>query len=180
MREVILYIALSLDGYIADENGDVGWLGGSDEEYESDEGYERFQQTVDTVVMGYNTYHQIVTELSPDKWPYPQLESYIFTHRKTADDRNIHFVDQPVAQWLKLLKNRPGKNIWICGGAQLVKQCMEAKLIDRYHLTIIPVILGNGIPLFPPGTRPAQLELVSLQAENGATQCIYRNKADVD
>lgn len=80
MREVILYIALSLDGYIADENGDVGWLGGSDEEYESDEGYERFQQTVDTVVMGYNTYHQIVTELSPDKWPYPQLESYIFTH----------------------------------------------------------------------------------------------------
>lgn len=180
MREVILYIALSLDGYIADESGSVGWLGGSDEEYESDEGYERFLQTVDTVVMGYNTYHQIVTELSPDKWPYPQLESYIFTHRQTADDGNIHFVDQPVAQWLKLLKNLPGKNIWICGGAQLVKQCMEAKLIDRYHLTIIPVILGNGIPLFPSGTRPAQLELVSLQAENGAAQCIYRNKADVD
>ena len=172
MRDVVLYIAVSLDGYIADPNGGVSWLDSTEKGPNDEKGYEQFIETVDTVVMGYNTYHQIVTELSPDKWPYPQLESYVFTHRKLVDAENIHFVSQAVDQWIRSLQTQPGKYIWICGGAHLAKQCMDADLIDRYHLTVIPSILGSGIPLFPAGTRPARLKLLSLKPYNGAMECI--------
>ena len=70
MRKVILYIAMSLDGYIADQNGNVDWLNeyDSDENVEGTDSYSLFLDKVDTVIIGYNTYHQIVTELSPEQW----------------------------------------------------------------------------------------------------------------
>ena len=70
MREVILYIAMSLDGYIADAQGGVDWLGGHGEPEEGMESYSRLLQRIDTVVMGWNTYHQVTTQLSPDRWVY--------------------------------------------------------------------------------------------------------------
>ena len=72
MRKVILYIAMSLDGYIADQNGNVDWLNeyDSDEDVEGTDSYSLFLDKVDTVIIGYNTYHQIVTELSPEQWVY--------------------------------------------------------------------------------------------------------------
>mgnify|MGYP000866946611 CR=1 FL=1 len=182
MRRTVLYISMSLDGCLARPDGDVSWLAGQDPDDPDPGTYPAFLSTVDTVVMGWTTYHQVVTQLSPGSWPYRGLDCYVLTHRPLPPQtEKIQAFSGPAHQLVEQLKREPaGRDIWICGGAHLVKQCMEAKLIDRYHLTIIPVILGNGIPLFPSGTRPAQLELVSLQAENGATQCIYRNKADVD
>lgn len=180
MGDVVLYIAVSLDGYIADQNGGVDWLSNLDNKCEKDRGYENFLESVDTVIMGYNTYLQIATELSPGQWPYPQQISYVFTHRKLADTENIRFINQPVSQWFRSHKARMEKNIWICGGAQIVKQCMDDGLIDRFHLTVIPTILGNGIPLFPAGTLPAQLKLISLKPVNGNVECIYRKQSDTN
>ena len=67
MRKVVLYLGMSLDGYIADKNGGVGWMEEDDTGSLEDSSYPDFVQTVDTVLMGYTTYHQIRTELSPDK-----------------------------------------------------------------------------------------------------------------
>lgn len=73
MRKVILYIAMSLDGFIATESGDVEWLSGQDATSKETGSYEDFVQTIDTVVMGYTTYHQITTELATGNWPYKCL-----------------------------------------------------------------------------------------------------------
>lgn len=70
MGKIVLYLAMSVDGYIADEQGGVGWLGGDGSEPDAPGSYPAFYETVDTIVMGWTTYRQIVTELSPDSWPY--------------------------------------------------------------------------------------------------------------
>lgn len=82
MRKVVLFIAMSLDGYIADEHGNVDWLNGQDMSVENIDTYSVFMRDVDTVIMGWDTYHQIVTELSPTEWIYANLTSYVITHRK--------------------------------------------------------------------------------------------------
>lgn len=90
MRKVILYIAISLDGYIADSSGKVDWLRGQDDDMETDS-FPEFEKSIDTVVMGWKTYHQIATELSPDKWVYGNLKSYVCTHRHCVSTESITF-----------------------------------------------------------------------------------------
>ncbi len=80
MRKIVLYIAMSLDGYIADANGGVSWLRGQDPDSESEGSYPEFVRDIDTVVMGWETYHQVITELSPDEWVYEDLMTYVITH----------------------------------------------------------------------------------------------------
>lgn len=173
----ILYIAVSLDGFISDSNGSVAFLEqvSSDHESSSDApGYETFIQTVDTVIMGYATYHQVVTELAPDQWPYADLDSYVLTHKNIPDKERIFFRNIPAVELVRQLKTRSSKNIWICGGAQVAGQLMVAGAIDEYHLTIIPVLLGQGIRLFPDLTPPVPLKLISSSKANGTIDCIYR------
>lgn len=106
MRKVSLFIAMSLDGYIADKKGGVDWLDGQDSGTETEDGYSTFIQDVDTVLMGWNTYHQIVTQLSPDQWVYPDQTSYVFTHRQLPSTDNIHFSSQAPWKILKQLKKQ--------------------------------------------------------------------------
>ena len=86
MRKVVLYLGMSLDGYIADKNGGVGWMEEDDTGSLEDSSYPDFVQTVDTVLMGYTTYHQIRTELSPDNGVYAGMQTYGFTHRREQDE----------------------------------------------------------------------------------------------
>ncbi len=108
-RKVILYIAVSLDGYIADEAGGVDWLEGQDKTYQGDYGYSRFEKQVDTVIMGYRTYWQVVTELSPDAWAYPGKETYVLTHREMEDKPGIRFTGEPLETLLSNLKKKEGQ-----------------------------------------------------------------------
>ena len=94
MRKVVLFIAMSLDGYIADRNGQVDWLKGQDEHAEVLDTYSVFIKDVDTVVMGWNTYHQIKSELSPDEWVYSGLTSYVITHRPLPSSEQIIFTGE--------------------------------------------------------------------------------------
>ncbi len=91
MRKIVLYIAMSLDGYIADANGGVGWLRGQDPDSESEGSYPEFVRDIDTVVMGWETYYQVITELSPDEWIYEDLMTYVITHREEASSEKIRF-----------------------------------------------------------------------------------------
>lgn len=106
MRKIVLYIAMSLDGYIADENGKVDWLDvGSDIDT-----YSPFIKNIDTIIMGWNTYHQVVNELA-DTWPYDNLLSYVCTHRNCHSTDKIQFTNMEVKELIDNLKKQDGKDI---------------------------------------------------------------------
>lgn len=176
MRKVILFIAMSLDGYIAGQNGNINWLNGQDPDGQDMMSYDVFIKDIDTVIMGWNTYHQIVTELSPDRWMYEDLTSYVVTHRQLPDTDHINFVHEDVCQLVKFLRQKSGKDIWICGGAGVIQPLIQKGLIDRYHISIIPTILGDGIRLFEVVDREIKLKLVASQSYHGITDVIYENR----
>lgn len=174
MKKVILYIAMSLDGYIADKNGGVGFLCGDGSDPENVGSYPLFIDTVDTVILGYSTYHQIVTELSPEEWVYKGKMTYVLTSKNLQSTENIIFLNTGIKSLIDKLKCHDGKNIWICGGANLVNQVLNE--IDQFCITIIPTILGDGIPLFSKHLNELQLRLISTMQYNGMTDLIYERR----
>ncbi len=176
MRKVISYIAMSLDGYIADRNGKVDWLNGDGSGDSNMGSYNDFIKTVDTVILGYTTYKQIITELSPDNWVYAGKKSYVLTHQEYhSDNDDIFFTDENVKSLIKKLKKQDGKDIWICGGANVLNQFMEADLIDKYTFSVIPVILGDGVRLFQYATEQ-KLKLTSTRSYNGIVDLNYEKR----
>ena len=155
MGKVILYIAASLDGLIADENGGVQWL----DEYQipnEDYGYNDFLKTLSAVIMGSKTYEQILTF---NHW-YKDVEGYVFTSRNLPPigGESIAFVNgepKPLVEKLRLLE----KDSWLVGGGTLITQFINEGLLDELVLTIIPKILGKGIPLFADIALLNKLEL---------------------
>lgn len=176
MRKVCLFIAMSLDGYIADRNGGVDWLHGHGNEDENFDSYSAFAETIDTVIMGWNTYHQIVTELFPKEWVYQAFTTYVITHRRHSSSDKIRFVNADPVALVKQLKEENGKDIWICGGANLIGQLLKEDCIDVYDITVIPTLLGSGIRLFANETREIPLRLQSTRSYNGMTDLIYTRR----
>ena len=148
MKKISLFIAMSLDGYIADSKGSVEWLTGQGNDEDNIDSYSEFVKDIDTVVMGWNTYHQIVTELSPEDWVYDDFTTYVVTHKQKKSSDKIHFVNKNPVELIKELRKENGNGIWICGGANLIQQLVRADIIDCYYITVIPTILGSGIRLF--------------------------------
>lgn len=148
MRKVILYIAASLDNYIARTDGNVEWLSAPElllpgEDY----GYKDFYGSIDTTLMGHRTYQAIQGFEVP--FPYPGKTNYVFTRSEApAGNGDVTFITGDVAAFVGTLKEMPGRDIWLVGGGQLNTIMLEKGLIDRMILTLIPVILGEGIPLF--------------------------------
>lgn len=158
-RKVILYIAVSLDGFIADSNGGANWISGHGKAPESSKDYDMFYETIDTVVMGSTTYEQIINELSKDIWPYKGKTSYIITSRCLPKDNNVDFINSNISNFIRELKNKYGKNIWVVGGAKLANELIKSDLIDEYQITTIPIILGSGISLFDRNNPNLKLHL---------------------
>lgn len=176
MRNVVLYIALSLDGYIADEKGGIDWLGGQESDAPEDDSYHDFIAGIDTVIMGHTTYQQIVTELSPEIWPYKGLETFVLTRQPQQNASQVTFVNQPADHLVETLKQEHGRSIWICGGANVVTQLLKKDMIDEFHLTIIPTLLGGGTRLFAGHGTEIPLRLLSSSSKNGMVSCIYRRR----
>ncbi|MCC2253516.1 dihydrofolate reductase family protein [Ruminococcus sp. CLA-AA-H200] len=173
MRSAKLYIAMSVDGYIEDSKGDVGWLEGHGKDEENIDTYSEFTENIDTILMGWKTYNQVVTELSPDKWIYDDFTTYVISHHRHESSEKIHFTNINPAGLIRKLKEEEGKDIWICGGASIVQQLMDEDLIDCYYITIIPTLLGSGIRLFKGGNREIKLRLLNTRSYNGMTELIY-------
>lgn len=176
VRKIILYIAMSVDGYIARNDGNVSWLTGHNPSLDNDNSYQNFIKDIDTVIMGWNTYYQVKTELSPDSWVYEDLTTYVFTHNLNNDEEKIKFINGDICCFLDKLKREEGKDIWICGGANLIGQLINNNCIDQYYLTIIPTILGNGIRLFEGINDTIKLKLVKTINYNGITDLIYERR----
>ena len=174
-RKIILYIATSLDGFIAKESGAVDWLKGDVDNPDLDNGYQQFYDSIDTVVMGRVTYEQIINTLSPDTWPYEGKKCYVATRQKGLFDSNVEFITNDITKTITHLKEEAGKDIWLVGGGRLIDQFISHNLIDRYIITIIPTLLGAGIPLFSKENAELELELklVETKSFDGMVELTY-------
>ncbi len=176
MRKIILFIAMSLDGYIADSKGGVDWLRGQGDDNENIDTYSEFIKNIDTILMGWNIYHQVATELSPKEWPYNDFTTYVITHNEQTSSEKIRFVNINPVSLIKKLQEENGKDVWICGGANLIQQLVNENLIDYYYITVIPTLLGSGIRLFENAKHEIKLKLLNIQSYNGMTDLIYTRR----
>ncbi len=176
VKKVSLFIAMSLDGYIADSKGGVSWLTGQGDDSENIDSYSEFVKDIDTILMGRNTYHQLITELSPDVWVYDDFITYVITHEENVSSDKIIFANENPGDLIKKLKEQGGKGIWVCGGADIVQQLVNENLIDIYYITVIPTILGSGIRLFENGKNEIKLKLLHTQNYNGMIDLIYTRR----
>ncbi|WP_430602246.1 hypothetical protein IGJ02_002573 [Enterococcus sp. DIV0724b] len=175
-REVILYIAASVDGYIAETDGSIDFLGGGIELVEEDTSYQELMGKIDTVVMGRTTYDQVVNELSPDQYPYEEQMSYIITSHPDENTEKLIFTSKGPAELIQELKEQDGEAIWVVGGASIIAPLTEAKLIDTYILTTIPTILGKGIRLFNEFNGPVNLKVEQVYVKNDMVYTSYSNR----
>lgn len=147
MNKIILYIATSLDGFIADINGGVDWLPHPKDDAELEAvGYKDLMERIDTILMGSRSYKQI---LSFGDWGWQDKHTYVFTSKKLETDKPYISIthDSPFKFMAKFKDRTSDKDIWLLGGAELVKSFAQEGLIDEVILTIVPRILGEGIPL---------------------------------
>jgi len=166
-RKIKLFIASSLDGYIAKEDGSVYWLPQS-----GDSGYDNFYKSIDIVLMGKKTYEQILTF---GKFPYKDKTSYVFTRNpnQKKKDENVEFTSE-VEEFTKELVLSSGKDIWLVGGSDIISTFLNLKFIDEIILTVIPVVLGKGIPLFKNIKEEVKLELIKTTEYDGLVELSYK------
>ena len=170
-RELILYIATSLDGFIAPPDEDLSFLNAVAAEGE-DYGYADFVATCDTVIMGRRTYDKVVAMGVPD--PHPERSLYVITRTARPSQGDIHFHTGDVAELVRSLKHGVGKHIYCDGGAQIAQALVRHDLIDRYVISIIPVLLGGGIQLFGDGGPLKRLRSTGLRTyASGLVQLHY-------
>ena len=176
MGKVSLFIAVSVDGFIADEAGQVTWISGQRKDQEILDTYQAYMADVATIIMGNKTYQQVTTTLSPDKWPYTGYKTYVLTHKAKQNLSEITFSARSPAELVKELKETQTGKIWICGGASIAQALQKADLIDEYYLTVIPVILGKGIRLFSDSGLPTNLNLSQTTTYNGIVELKYEKR----
>lgn len=174
MRQVVLYIATSIDGFIARMDGSLDWLENADNA-EEDYGYEEFFASVDTTLMGNTTFRQI---LGFDvEFPYEEKKNYVFTRGEPEETPQATVTNRDPSQLVRELKKSEGGDIWLVGGGILNGELLRADLIDRMIITLIPVVLGEGIPLFAGAAPELPWALTEADAyDNGFLQLTYERR----
>ena len=177
MRKIILYIATSIDGLIAGENSDLEWLDNFPNPRKTDYGYNTFYESIDTIVMGANTYRYI--NESTNEWPHQNIETYLISHSiKESSIPNVHILNENWVTQVKLLKEQKEKNIWILGGGEILSQLLEHNLVDKMIISQFPVLLGKGTQLFHFGYDCSKWEMAKGRFfTNGVIQAEYIKKA---
>ena len=174
MRKVTFGVANSLDNYIARKDPGIDWILWGEE---AASGMTEFWQKIDTVVMGRKTYEPTLKSGRP--WPsYPGVKNYVFSRTlRESPDKSVQIISEDAAKFMRKLKREKGKDILVMGGGELAKSLFEANVIDEIGLSIHPVLLGSGIPLFLPMERQIDLELLECKTfKNGCVLVTYRVK----
>ena len=172
MPEIIYYVASSLDGYIATTDGSVDWLSRFHTAGE-DHGAGELTSSVDALLLGSHTYE---FALKLGRWPSPNTPAWVFTRR---DLRVLHpsitLTGQRPREVIELLASRGVRRAWLMGGGKLAASFHAEQLISRYVISVFPVLLGSGIPLFAPHSSGADaLRLVSAKPfKSGVVQLTY-------
>ena len=170
-RKLILYIACSLDGYIAKPGNDLSFLDRVQKEGE-DYGYNDFISTVDTVIIGRKTYDWVMAHV--DTFPYADKETYIITKKERSPYGKISFYTGDLKALVSELKTKTGQHIFCDGGAEVVSELLNHKLFDELIISVIPVLVGDGIRLFKDGRPEQGLNLLSAKSfDTGLVQLHY-------
>ncbi len=172
LPKISIFIAMSIDGYIAREDGNLDWLETVHpaEPLRQDCGFHQFFASVDALVMGRNTYEKV---LSFGKWPYEGKRVIVLSNKKTEPQNNVAFYQGDVMQLSHQLYDEGVKHLYIDGGITIA-QFLQAKLVDEMIVTIIPVMLGKGIPLFNPITLETNCRLLKSEIySTGLVQLHY-------
>jgi dihydrofolate reductase len=167
MRKVVLFTAASLDGFIAGPAGEIEWLF-TDRDY----GFSPFFASADTTLSGYNTYKLAA---SFPTFPYPGTTNYVFSRKHQKRDNNpVEFIASDPAEFVSTLKQQSGRTIWLVGGGMLNTALLNSRLIDEMILSVHPIVLGRGIPLFGGNPRNHTLSLVGTESfTSGLVQLTY-------
>ena len=176
MRKISLFIATSLDGYIAKPDNDLSFLRLIEKEGE-DYGYAEFTNTIDTVIVGRRTYDYVLEEIGPSHYDNGQRDVYVITRTERPQVGRTIFYTGDITELVKRLKSEKGKNIYCDGGAEIINELLKHDLIDEFIISVIPVLLGDGIKLFKDGRPEQRLEFITAKTfETGLIQLYYRRE----
>ena len=155
MRNVVLGLGISLDGYIARLNGAVDFLF-----MPKDYSMGPFFATIDTAVIGRKTY-DVALKMGGGSYNGSGMKSYVFSHSQPPGERNgVTFVNESPKSFVEKLRKRSGKNIWLMGGGELARDFLKDDLVDELYIGIVPVLIGEGVPLFPSGFPQREFTLL--------------------
>jgi dihydrofolate reductase len=155
MRNIVLGVGIGLDGYIARPNGAVDYLF-----MPKDYSMAPFSATIDTLIMGRKTL-EAGLKMGGGSFSGWSMPAYVFSNSQPAGERDgLVFVQKSPAALVRQLRKRPGKDIWLMGGGELARDFLKADLVDGLYLGVVPLLLGEGIPLFPSGFPQRDFTLV--------------------
>jgi len=155
MRQVVLGLGISLDGYIARLDGSVDFLF-----MPKDYSMGPFFKTIDTAIMGRKTY-DVALRMSGGSYSNPGMTNYVFSDTLAPGKRDgVIFVNDSPKSFVASLRKSKGKNIWHMGGGELARAFLADDVVDELYLGVVPVLLGQGLPLFPPGFPQRTFRLV--------------------
>ncbi len=175
MTKTILYIATSLDGFVAGKNDDISWLFPYND---VDYGFDEFFSHIGAIIQGRRSYEIEVQH----GWETPRpVPTFVLSHeipeKKTPKRSDVVFTHEDIAEVLKKAKKLTDKHIWIEGGANVAQQFLRRELIDEIVLSFVPVILGDGVRLFDNIEKQIDLSLIDIKRfDKGLVQLIYARK----
>ncbi len=176
MRKLSLYIATSLDGFIAKPNNNLSFLKIVEKEGE-DYGYAEFTANIDTIIIGRKTYEWVQQEIGTEHYDNGDRDVYVITRTARLDAGRTKFYAGNLCDLVQQLKSGNGKDIFCDGGAEIVNELLKYDLIDEFIISVVPVLVGDGIKLFKDGRPEQMLELVESKAfDTGLIQLRYRRK----
>src|SRR5690606_3842341 len=162
MRKLSLFIAMSLDGYIAKPNDDLSFLNIVEQEGE-DYGYTEFTNEVDTLIVGRKTYDYVLKEIGPSHYDNGQRDVYVITRTERPQVGRTMFYTGDITHLVKRLKSENGKNIYCDGGAELINELLKIDVIVELIISVIPIMIGDVIKLFQDGRSEQLLQLVQVK-----------------
>ncbi len=178
MRKLSLFIASSLDGYIAGPNDDLSFLQSVEQEGE-DYGYAEFTSTIDTIILGRKTYDWVLNHVGSAHYDNGQRDVYVITRNSRPDIGRTKFYSGDIGELVDRLKQEEGKNIYCDGGAEVIDALLKLDKIDELIISIIPTLLGSGTRLFKDGRPSQELEFVEVTSfGSGLVQLHYRRKTN--
>lgn len=176
MRKLSLFIATSLDGYIAKPNDDLSFLKLVEKEGE-DYGYAKFNSTIDTIIIGRKTYDWVHREIGTSHYDNGERDVYVITRTKRPDVGKIKFYTGDLTELVHKLKSGKGKNVYCDGGAEIINELLRNDLIDELIISIIPILVGNGTRLFKDGRPEQELKFLTVKSfDTGLVQLHYKRK----
>lgn len=182
-RKVILDLATTLDGFIEGKNGETDWC-----IMDAEMQFTDFPNQIDTILYGrksfdaWGEFNPPTNAANDEKEMWRLVHSkakYVFSKTENRADSNTIYINKNIAEEVNKLKNQPGRDIWLYGGASLITTFIELDLVDEYRLSVHPVVLGEGKALFTDITKRLALQLIAVKPfSSGVVQLIYHNRRD--